>query len=255
MEPSAYKWLPLPPDFSTHGHQVDVLIEYIHVVMAILFVGWGIFFVYCLFRFRQREGHKAQYAPIGGKFAKTVEVAVILVEAILLVGLSMPAWASYKSPPINDRDAVTVRVVAEQFAWNVHYPGRDGIFGRTDPKFINNVSNSLGLDPADPAGKDDIVTLNELHFPVNRNVIVNISSKDVIHSFWINVLRVKQDAVPGMVIPIWFQATHTGVFDISCAQLCGLGHYRMRGAAYIDSPEDYAKWMSEREAELQGANQ
>lgn len=255
MEQSAYKWLPLPPDFSTQGHQVDAIIKYVHILMAFLFIGWGIFFIYCLIRFRQRPGQKAQYEPIKGKFTKYVEVGVILAEAILLVGLSMPAWASYKNPPVDDRDALTVRLVAEQFAWNIHYPGRDGIFGRTDPKFVDNQGNSLGLDPSDPAGKDDIVTLNEFHFPVHKNVIVYISSKDVIHSFWINVLRVKQDAVPGMVIPVWFQATQTGVFDISCAQLCGLGHYRMRGAAYIDSPEDYSKWMSERESELQGANQ
>src|SRR4051794_7980506 len=101
MEQSAYKWLPLPPDFSTHGQQVDDLIFYVHIVMAVLFVGWGIFFVYCLFRFRQRSGHQAQYEPIKGKIAKIAEVAVILVEAVLLVGLSMPAWASYKNVPLN----------------------------------------------------------------------------------------------------------------------------------------------------------
>jgi cytochrome c oxidase subunit II len=148
-----------------------------------------------------------------------------------------------------------VHITSEQFAWNIHYPGKDGVFGRTDPKYINNQGNSVGLDPSDPQGKDDIVSLNEFHFPVNKTIIADLSSKDVIHSFWINVLRVKQDAVPGMKIPIWFQATQTGVFDISCAQLCGLGHYRMKGTAYIDTPEDFQKWVSERESELQGAMQ
>lgn len=255
MEQSAYKWLPLPPDFSQHGYQIDRLIIYIHYLMFALFIGWGIFFVYCLFRFRQRDGHKAQYEPIKGKISKYVEIGVIVVEAVLLIALSIPAWASYKNPPVDDKDALILHVVGEQFAWNFHYPGPDGIFGRTDPKLADNQNNSLGLDPNDPNGKDDIVSLNEMHFPVNKNVILYISSKDVIHSFWINVLRVKQDAVPGMRIPIWFRATQTGVFDISCAQLCGLGHYRMRGAAYIDTDADFNKWVSDRESELQGANQ
>lgn len=254
MEQSKYDWLPLPPDFSTHGYQVDQLFWVVHWIMIALFVCWGIFFVYCMVRFRQREGHKAQYQPIKAKPAKYAEVGVIIAEAILLIGLSMPAWAKYKEVP-NTKDALRVRIMGEQFAWNIHYPGRDGVFGSTDAKFINNQGNSVGLDPADPHGKDDIVSLNEFHFPVHKTIIVDVSSKDVIHSFTINVLRVKQDAVPGMMIPIWFEATHTGVFDISCAQLCGLGHYRMKGTAYIDAPEDFSKWMSERESELQGAMQ
>lgn len=254
MEPSKYKWLPLPPDFSTHGHTVDQLIIVIHFIMIFMFVAWGIFFVYCLVRFRQRPGHTAEYQPIKAKIAKFAEVGVIVAEAILLIGISMPAWAKYKEVP-NTADAMRVQIVGEQFAWNVHYPGKDGVFGRMDPKFINNQGNSVGLDPSDPKGKDDIVSLNEFHFPVHKTIIIDLSSKDVIHSFWINVLRVKQDAVPGMKIPIWFEATHTGVFDISCAQLCGLGHYRMKGTAYIDTPEDFQKWMSERESELQGATQ
>jgi cytochrome c oxidase subunit 2 len=222
--------------------------------MIAMFVAWGIFFVYCMVKFRQREGHKAEYQPIKAKLAKAAEIGVIVVEAVLLVFLSMPAWAKYKEVP-QTADALRVRIIGEQFAWNMHYPGRDGIFGATNAKFINNQGNSVGLDPADPNGKDDIVSLNEFHFPVNKTIIVDLSSKDVIHSFTINVLRVKQDAVPGMKIPIWFQATQTGIFDISCAQLCGLGHYRMKGTAYIDTPQDYEKWFSEREAELQGASQ
>ena len=105
--------------------------------------------------------------------------------------------------------------------------------------------NPLGLDADDPDGKDDITTVNQLHFPVGKDVIVQISSKDVIHSFNIPVLRVKQDAVPGARIPIWFKATQPGHFELACAQLCGLGHYRMRADVLIDTPEEYAKWQAE----------
>jgi len=255
MNPQSYKWLPLPPDFSVHGPQVERLIFIVHILMFALFIGWGIYFVYCLFRYRARAGHKAVYEPAKGKVAKSAEIGVILAEAVLLVGLSMPVWANWKHDFPNAQQALRVKVIGEQFAWNFHYPGKDGIFGRTDPKLMNNTGNSLGLDPADPNGKDDIITLNEFHIPVNRPIIVDISSKDVIHSFTINVLRVKQDAVPGMVIPIHFEANHTGQFDLGCAQLCGLGHYRMRGMVSIDSSDQFAKWVNDKESERQGATQ
>jgi cytochrome c oxidase subunit II len=246
-------WLPYPPDVSVHGAQIDHLITVVHYLMFALFAVWGIYFVYCLVRFRQREGHKAEYQPAKGKIAKTAEVAVIVAEALLLVGLSIPVWASWKNdfPPRNQ--AVVIRVVAEQFAWNFHYPGKDGVFGRTDVSLINNTGNSLGLDMKDPYAVDDIVTLNDLHVPVHHPVILEISSKDVIHSFTVNVLRVKQDAIPGMMVPIHFEATQTGLFDVGCAQLCGLGHYRMKGQITIDTPDQYAKWLTENTP--QGGNQ
>jgi cytochrome c oxidase subunit 2 len=109
---------------------------------------------------------------------------------------------------------------------------------------------------SDPHAKDDIITLNEFHLPVNKPIIVDLTSKDVIHSFTINVLRVKQDVIPGMMIPIHFTAVGgVGMHEISCAQLCGLGHYRMQGFVYIDTPEQYAQWVAQKESELQGATQ
>jgi cytochrome c oxidase subunit 2 len=128
-----------------------------------------------------------------------------------------------------------VRVVAEQFAWNVHYPGADHIFGKSDVSLVSS-SNPLGLDVNDPHAKDDITTLNQLYLQVDRPVIVQISSKDVIHSFALPYMRVKQDAIPGMVVPVHFTATRTSgeeTWEIACAQLCGLGHYRMRGQYHV----------------------
>jgi len=251
MNPSTDKYLPFPPNLSVHGPAIDQLINWVHYLMFALFIVWGIYFLYVLIRFRKREGHAAVYRPAKGKIAKSAEIGVIIAEAVLLIGLSMPVWANWKHDFPPSDQAMTVRVIGEQFAWNIHYPGRDGVFGRTDPVLMNNTGNSLGIDLTDPHAKDDIITLNEFHIPIHKPVIVHLTSKDVIHSFTINVLRVKQDAIPGMMIPIHFEVTGkgSGVYDISCAQLCGLGHYRMQGFVYLDTSEEFAQWMSQKESE------
>jgi cytochrome c oxidase subunit 2 len=146
-------------------------------------------------------------------------------------------------------ESVVVRVVGEQFAWNMQYPGPDGKFGRTDIKLVAP-DNPLGLDRSDPAAKDDVTTINQLNLPVGKPIILHLSSKDVIHSFSLPQMRVKQDAVPGMSIPLWFTATETGDWEINCSQLCGLGHYRMRGFYSIKSQADYDAWLKEEEAAL-----
>jgi cytochrome c oxidase subunit 2 len=243
MDETKYGWW-LPQDVSLHGAKIDQLILVVHWFMALLFIGWGLFFIYCLIKFRARPGHTAVYLPTKGIFTKYIEVAVIVVEVVVLFGLSTPVWFAYKNHPPAEKDAVVIKVVAEQFAWNFHYPGKDGKFGRTDASLMSG-DNPLGLDPEDKDGKDDIVTVNQLHIPVHKPVIVHVSAKDVIHSFNIPVLRVKQDTIPGQRIPIWFEATAPGHFELACAQLCGLGHYRMRADVLIDTPEDYAKWEAE----------
>ncbi|MCH7812909.1 MAG: hypothetical protein IID40_02695 [Planctomycetes bacterium] len=234
----------LPEDISTHGHQIDALIVFVHWFMALLFVGWGIYFVYCLFRFRAGNGRTAQYQMIKAKPSKYSEIAVVAVEAVLLIGFAIPLWAAYRGDrPAADK-ALTVRVVAQQFAWNIHYPGPDGVFGRTEPALVDEVLNPIGLDESDAAAADDVVSVNEFYIPKDRPVIVRLSSKDVIHSFSIPVLRIKQDAVPGMMVPIWFEATKTGEWDIQCAQLCGLGHYRMRGQLKVLEPAAFEDWYA-----------
>ncbi len=239
-----YGW-GFPPNFSTYGSQIDHLIVVVHYFMAVLFVGWGAFLVYCLIRFRQRPGHKANYESTHSKFPKMVEVGVVIFEAFLLIGLSYPIWSKYKTGFPAEKDSIVVHVIAQQFVWNIHYPGPDNQFGRVDPKLVSD-SNAIGLDLQDPAAKDDIVTINQLHFPVNKPVIAQITSKDVIHGFGIPVLRVKQDAIPGMMIPIWFEANKTGQFEIACAQLCGVGHTLMRGFVTVDTPEAFDAWLKEQ---------
>lgn len=193
-----------PPMLSEHGDKIDHLISVVHVFMLVLFVGWGIFFAYTLFRFRKREGHRAVYEPVKGKISKYAEVAIGLFEVFLLVGLSMPVWADYKTKAPAPTNRLEVRVVAEQFQWDFHYAGPDGIFGRTDAKLITG-TNPLGLDETAPGAADDIYTINEMHLPTGRDIYVRLTSKDVIHSFAIPTMRVKQDAIPGMEIPIWFE--------------------------------------------------
>jgi len=249
MEEKIYGyWLPI--DVSTHGHAVDFLINWIHWFMIALFVGWGIYFIYCLIRFREGANPRATYDPVKGKTSKYVEIAIVVVEAVLLIGISIPAWSAFKHHFPSRSEAQVVRVVGEQFAWNVHYPGKDGIFGRTAPELVTS-DNLLGLDPDDQNGKDDFNAINNLHIVPNKPVIVRLSSKDVIHSFKIPVMRLTQDVIPGQEIKIWFEATRTGKFDIACAQLCGLGHFRMRGQLTIETPEAFEAWLEVQQAEAE----
>jgi cytochrome c oxidase subunit 2 len=173
-----------------------------------------------------------------------VELLVVVAEAILLVVYAIPAWATRVRDFPPENEAVVVRVVGEQFAWNVVYPGRDGRFGRTD---INRVAsdNPVGLDRSDPDAKDDIVTINQLTLPVDRPILVHLTSKDVIHSFGLYEMRVKQDAVPGLDIPVWFVPTRIGDYEITCSQLCGLGHFRMRGFVNIKSEAEYQAFLDQ----------
>jgi cytochrome c oxidase subunit 2 len=243
MTDKYYGW-GLPINISAQGAPIDQLIYVLHIFMALLFVGWFIYLIYALIRFRNRPGHKAAYKLNHFKTPTYIEVGVAIFEAVLLVGFSFPVLHQVRDafPPADE--ALQVRVVAEQFAWNFHYPGADGIFGKTDIKLIDAV-NPVGLDTTDPAAKDDIVAINQLHVPVNRKVIARLSSKDVIHSFGIPVMRVKRDVVPGQTASIWFEAEKAGNFEIACAQLCGLGHYRMRGFFTVESEEAFNQWLAE----------
>lgn len=241
-----YGWW-LPADISTHGAAIDHLIIVIHIFMAVLFVGWFTFFVYLLIRFRERPGHKAEHHVAHFKLPAYLEVAVAVVEVVLLTAFSFPIWSHYRETPApDDPSALHIRVVAEQFAWNIHYPGPDGKFGKTSAELMNS-SNPIGLDPSDPAGKDDVATINQLHIPVNTKVVASLTSKDVIHSFFLPVMRIKQDTIPGQSIPVWFQAKETGDFEIACAQLCGLGHYRMKGYFIVEDKDKFDAWFADQE--------
>ena len=241
-----------PVQASTHAAEVDAMTVLVHWLMLVLFVGWGLFFIFVLFRFSKRANPVASYTGAKGKISKGLEVAVAVIEIFLLVFYAIPAWAKRVKAFPSESEAVVVRVVAEQFAWNIHYPGPDGKFGRTSISLIS-ADNPLGLDRRDPDAKDDITTINQLNLPIDRPVLVHLSSKDVIHSFGLYEMRVKQDAIPGMSIPVWFIPNRAGEYEIACSQLCGLGHFRMRGFITIQSAADYKKWYDDQEKELRPA--
>ena len=141
-------------------------------------------------------------------------------------------------------------MIGKQFEWHSHYPGPDGRFGRRDISLITP-TNAIGLDRSDPNGADDIATINQMNLPVNKPVIVYLSSQDVIHSMGIAGMRVKQDAIPGMQIPVWWTPTVTGEFEVNCSQLCGLGHYRMRAAVTVQTEAEFNAWLAEEAAFLE----
>ena len=258
------EWLGLPALAAVNGGQIDSLIGWTHIFMFVLFVGWGGFFTYCLVRFHRSRNPVADYKGVTSHTSTYLEGGVAIVEAILLLGFSIPIWASKVDHRPPENEALVVEVTGEQFAWNVHYAGPDGHFGRTDITKIDLQSNPLGLDRTDPAAKDDVTTVNQLYLPVNKPIIVKLRSKDVIHSFGVPEFRVKQDAVPGLTIPIWFIPNVTTAemraktanpefqYEIACAQLCGLGHAHMRGFVTVLGPDEFQKWLDEKIKE-QGA--
>lgn len=243
------KFLGLPVDVSAHGPQIDQLIAWVHWLMLALFLGWGIYFVYVLVRFRKNNHPKADYVGVKTHLSSYIEAAVAIIELVLLIGFSIPIWANVTDEFPAEKEALVVRVVAQQFAWNYHYAGADGIFGKTSSKLINETTNPLGLDSSDPNSKDDITTINQLIVPVDKPVITKITSKDVIHSFGVPALRLKQDAIPGMETPIWFKAVKTGQFEVACSQLCGIGHYAMKSQVDIKSQADFDQWMATKAQE------
>ncbi|MDP7037207.1 MAG: hypothetical protein QF453_04675 [Candidatus Marinimicrobia bacterium] len=260
-------YLGFPVMSSRHGQDIDYMNGWVHWLMLVLFVGWGIFFIFVLIRFRSGANPKASYQGATSHISQYTEYGVIIFEAFLLIGFAYPLWAKMKTDvPTPDKDTVEVRVVAQQFAWNMHYPGADGIFGKTSPELIDEEINPIGLDRSSPNGADDITTINQLHLPVDKLTMIYLTSKDVIHSFSLPEMRVKQDVIPGMSIPTFFTPTMTteaflevikgtareGMgYEISCAQLCGNSHYRMRGFMTVHEPEKYEEWLADQAEELE----
>jgi cytochrome c oxidase subunit 2 len=216
--------------------------------MLVLFVGWSIFFTYVLVRFRSGANPQANYRGVKGRWSTWVEGGVLVAEIVLLAFFSIPFWRTNVDAAPPSGQATMLRVVAEQFAWYAHYPGADGVFGRTEIALVN-ADNPLGLDRNEPVGKDDIIAINRMNLPVGKPAVIMLSSNDVIHSFGLPQMRVKQDAIPGIVQPVWFTPIQVGRWDIACSQLCGLGHFRMKAIYEIQTQDAYEAWLKE-EAEF-----
>jgi cytochrome c oxidase subunit II len=243
----AHKILGLPELASQNGQAVDNLIVYVHYLMLVLFVGWIIYFGYVLWRFNAKRNPTANYEGSKSRLPSAVEIGVVVVEAVLLIGFAFPIWAKNVSNFPDPKDATVIQIMAQQYAWNVRYPGADGVFGSQDMKLISD-NNVFGVETNSAAGKDDIQLLNDIHVPVNKPVLIYLSSRDVIHSLKLVAMRITQDAIPGLRIPVTFTPTKIGLYQIECAQLCGFGHASMSGGFLtVESQEDYTKWLASKE--------
>jgi cytochrome c oxidase subunit 2 len=235
----------LPEAASAHAADIDFVVTLVHLLMAALFIGWTAYFAWVLVRFRRKRQPRADHAGATGRVALWTEIGVVVAEVVLLFVIALPVWfARSTAQPAGLTRETVVRVVAEQFAWNVHYPGQDGEFGTTSLSLLSP-TNPLGLDRDSPGGKDDVVVVNQLHVPFGRPVLIQLSSKDVIHSFAVPAMRVKQDVIPGAPSSVSFTPIRTGDFEIVCSQLCGLAHFRMRGVVTVESDEAFQKFLSD----------
>jgi len=242
------KILLMPPLASSTGQGVDDLIVYVHWLMIALFIGWIIYFFYAIYRFHARRNPRADYVGVKNHASNYVELTVAGVEAVLLIFIAVPLWARNVDKFPAAGESTVIQIVAQQFAWNARYAGPDGKFGAQEMKLVT-ANNPFGVDPNDANGKDDIQLLNDIHVPVNKPVIMYVSSKDVIHSLKIISMRVCQDAIPGLRIPVWFKPTQIGRYQINCAQLCGNGHAAMTGGfLVVQSQEDYDNWLKSKSA-------
>jgi cytochrome c oxidase subunit 2 len=241
------RWLPQAA--SGHAGALDAVLFSVHAHMLLIFVAWLALFLIALVKFRKGANPEPRAQGMKGAWAAIAIGAVIVGDVIILTTQALPAWAERNAPPPAGVQPVEIHIAAEQFAWNIHYPGPDRVFGPTRQDLVS-ASNPVGIDRDDPAAADDIGLLNVLMLPVNQTAVVQLTSRDVIHSFTLNEMRVKQDAVPGMTSRIWFTPIATGDWDIACSQLCGLGHYRMRGEYHVVDQAAWDAWQASEIARL-----
>lgn len=247
MSPS--KFFGIPENMSAHGGQVDHMIDVVHWFMIVLFVGWTLFFLLCLFKFWHRRHPKANYHGVRNHVSTHLEIGVVIIEAVLLLGFAFPLWADRVDSweTVQKMDPARVRVVGWQFGWTFHYPGKDGRFGRVDPDLISP-DNQLGIDYDDPNAADDFLD-GTLKLPSARPAVLQVTSLDVIHNLHIVPMRIQQDAIPGREIPMWFTPTRPLETTVVCGQLCGEQHGNMVGRLEVIEAADYDTWFASRSDE------
>jgi len=235
-----YDWR--PPVAAEEGEGIDATITYLLVATgAILLIGHVV-----LWWFLSKSGNDDSPYRRPGKRAEWIWgiIPVLLMLALSEAGVlfvSGPVWDSlYVTKP---QDPVIVEVVGKQFEWIVRYPGDDTVFGAFDFEFVNGADNPLGVDEDDEKALDDVVVRGMLYVPRGRAVVLKMRTHDVIHSFFVPHFRVKQDLIPGFPTTIKFTPTKTGVFELVCAELCGLGHYKMRGEVHVLEPDEFEAWL------------
>jgi len=251
---SITEFLGQPEAASQHAGQIDHMNEVVHWFMLILFVGWTTFFFFVLARFHRRSQPKASYEGIRSHFSTHLEIIVVLVEVVLLLGFAFRLWSERVDgmPSLDDKEVVRIRAVGEQFRWSFHYAGEDGMFGLVRPDRIDS-GNPVGLVKEDPNSHDDFLS-PELMLPKGRKVIIQVTAKDVIHNLALVPMRIQQDAIPGMEIPMWFVPTRTGRWDIICAQLCGAAHAKMVAKMECVEDPEFQEWAKGRSSSAKAAS-
>ncbi|MEP4861110.1 MAG: cytochrome c oxidase subunit II [Alphaproteobacteria bacterium] len=235
---SPWWWTPIA---SNWGY-IDTTLVITFWITGVVFAAVVLFMAYCVFRFRHKEGRKADYEPESRKLETWLTVATSLgVAAMLAPGLFV--WYQFVTVP---DDAVEVEVVGQQWQWSYRLPGADGKLGTSNSRLID-FDNPLGINPDDPNGQDDVVVeAGDVHLRIGKPVKMLLRSIDVLHDFYVPEFRAKMDMVPGTVTFFWFTPTRTGTFDVLCAELCGTGHGYMRGTVMVDTEEDYQVWLQEQ---------
>src|SRR6266513_5563715 len=242
----------LPHGVSTSAPWIDHQFALTFVVMGVVFVAAQVSLGYLVWKYRARPSSGPVRYSHGNT---TLEILWTALTAILFIGLNLmgsSVWATERFEPAK-AGSVPVEVTGMQFAWYFRYAGPDGKFGATKPELEDaslGGAGALGLDTADPASKDDVIT-GTMVVPVNREIEVILRSHDVIHSFFVPAMRFKHDAVPGLAIHMHFTPIETGEFEIACAELCGLGHYKMHGIVKVVSDEEFSQWLAALQAEKQ----
>lgn len=234
---SPWWWTPIA---SNWGYVDDTIIVTFWIT-GVVFIGVILFMVYCLFRYRHRDERRADYEPENKKLEWWLTgLTTVGVAGMLTPGLFV--WGQFVTVP---DDATTVEVLGQQWQWSYRLPGEDGVLGTSDSRLIN-FDNPFGVNPDDPYGQDDIlIESDELHLPIDQPVKVLLRSIDVLHDFYVPEFRAKMDMIPGLVTYFWMTPTRTGNFDVLCFELCGVGHYAMRGSVVVDDEADYQAWVQD----------
>jgi cytochrome c oxidase subunit 2 len=238
-----------PESISEHGPSVDRQFIITITVCGIAFAAAQIGLGWVVWKYRDSaDKQRATYSHGNNR----LEVVWTVVTAIVFISLAVMGQRVWASLHLNaaPADAYQIELVAQQFAWNVHYPGKDKKFGRSEPQFIDDTSNPVGLVDTDANGKDDTV-VPTLVVPVNRPVEIVLKSKDVTHSFWVPQLRFKQDLVPGMAIHVHFTATKIGKYEMACAELCGMNHFKMKSYLLVLPQSDFDSLTQMPQAQFQ----
>lgn len=227
-------WL---PPIASNWSTIDNMLVITLVVTGIAFVVLNLILAYLVWRYRARDGRKATYFAEDHKLERNL-ILITALGIIVMLGPGLFVYSEFIYPP---RDALTVEVLGQQWRWSFRYPGADGRLGRTNPKLF--AQNAVGIDITDPAAQDDIVINGPLHLPLNRPILLEIRSKDVLHSFYVPEFRAKMDAVPGMITRLWLTPTKMGSFDLLCAELCGTAHFQMKTKVIVESVEEFERWL------------